>query len=73
MRVNRQKRDKLSGQRETVVLSPTSCLYHGKKYTYVKQTAEDIDEMLKPLLKYLEWWNKGWWYRITHLKEEPKL
>jgi len=73
MRVNKQKRNKLLGQPETVVLSPTSCLYNGKKYTYVKQTAEDIADILRPLLEYIEWWDKGWWYRITHRKEEPKL
>jgi len=62
MKVNKQIRNLLMEQPETVMISRTNCEYLGKKYTFVPVTnAETLKriygvlDILKPFVK------KHWW------------
>jgi hypothetical protein len=59
MKVNKNLRDLLMEQTETVMLSPIECDYFGTKYQFIPTTWKDIQKRQEIIIRLLE--TKKWW------------
>lgn len=70
-KVSNKKRNWLMRQPETFMISKTSCFYFGKKYYFNLITVQEEIKLINKVLKWTEYWNKPWLYRIFHKGPEP--